>query len=318
MVREMTKSTKSVPELRKRRASSILSLGKLTKLTKSVPTSVAFALLAAGCGLVLDPDPRAQGGAGDGGRGEGGMIDGGRLDGRADADADSRDGSMDAGFVDGSGCVPLAETCNGFDDDCDGSTDEDFDFANDPSNCGACEQSCSFPGVIPTCAGATCQIVCQGGWKDCDGRMSNGCETDLSAAADCGDCGVNCGSRICRDVGAMFECATACAAGEVVCGGTCTDRNTDPENCGDCGAVCPSGESCVGGTCAPSGCDDPMSWGFAPSGSFSCRGMCGSATIYCDTTGLFCHCDPVSGGTPRLCMGAGNCTEAVRLDCCAP
>jgi hypothetical protein len=50
----------------------------------------------------------------------------------------------------------------------------------------------------------------------------------------------------------------------------------------------------------------------------SCSGTCGSATIYCDATGLFCWCQPVAGDPARACTGAGTCAEAVIMDCCRP
>jgi hypothetical protein len=54
-----------------------------------------------------------------------------------------------AGCVDGSpvACDPfegaMPESCNGQDDDCDGTTDEGFDLQNDPRNCGRCGVVCA-------------------------------------------------------------------------------------------------------------------------------------------------------------------------------
>ncbi len=36
------------------------------------------------------------------------------------------------------------QTCDGIDDDCDGSTDEDFDLQVDLAHCGACNRACAF------------------------------------------------------------------------------------------------------------------------------------------------------------------------------
>ena len=67
-------------------------------------------------------------------------ADAGDTGDHADADAD----------VDGSGCVPTDEVCNGRDDDCDGETDE---------GCAAC---------VPT------PEVCDGIDNDCDGNTDEG------------------------------------------------------------------------------------------------------------------------------------------------
>ncbi|QSQ20393.1 hypothetical protein JY651_34810 [Pyxidicoccus parkwayensis] len=51
--------------------------------------------------------------------------------------------------------LPSTEKCNGKDDDCDGSTDEDFDLKTDPKNCGRCNAKCN---VLQDCVNGECVI----------------------------------------------------------------------------------------------------------------------------------------------------------------
>ncbi|MDP1822440.1 MAG: MopE-related protein [Archangium sp.] len=69
---------------------------------------------------------------------------------------------------------PTAELCNGRDDDCDGATDENFDFTSDESNCGGCGRTCD---AGTTCLGASCQE------STCD----DGNDNDLDGVTDCLD-----------------------------------------------------------------------------------------------------------------------------------
>ncbi len=65
------------------------------------------------------------------------------------------------GGVFSSACVgqvlPDGELCNETDDDCDGSTDEDFTLT-DPLNCGACGNECH--GSLRLCCSGTCMRTC--------------------------------------------------------------------------------------------------------------------------------------------------------------
>ncbi|MDX2019617.1 MAG: MopE-related protein [Deltaproteobacteria bacterium] len=69
------------------------------------------------------------------------------------------------------------ELCDGKDNNCDGLTDEGFDFEVDAQNCGGCGQVCSFANAGATCAAATCQMqACKAGFIDLDKAPQNGCE----------------------------------------------------------------------------------------------------------------------------------------------
>jgi len=72
---------------------------------------------------------------------------------------------------------PRVETCNGLDDDCDASADEDFALLTDLRNCGMCGRMCSFSNASAACRMGTCSIAsCEPGFVDSDGDPSNGCE----------------------------------------------------------------------------------------------------------------------------------------------
>lgn len=145
----------------------------------------------------------------------GGVLPG--LDGAAPAGDGGIDASVsDAGpvdaapfdaFVTGDACTPVAEACNMRDDDCDGSTDEDFVLDTDTMNCGACGHACAFANATGSCVGGACVITaCTAGFDDCNALGDDGCEIDLVNDPDhCGSCAMVCVApdRAC--------CAMACA-----------------------------------------------------------------------------------------------------------
>jgi hypothetical protein len=126
-----------------------------------------------------------------------------------------------------------AETCNGLDDDCDATVDEDFNLATDVQNCGVCGRVCTFAHALAQCVSSTCVPgACDAGFVDLDGG-ANGCEyacpvmppsadvcngldDDCDGLADQGDPG---GGLAC-DTGLLGVCAsgvTACTGGAVTC-----------------------------------------------------------------------------------------------------
>jgi hypothetical protein len=71
---------------------------------------------------------------------------------------------------------------------------------DDPFNCGACRHECPIPDALlgeahvrATCKLGQCGTACDEGYADCDGNVSNGCETYVwSDPNNCGACGVRC------------------------------------------------------------------------------------------------------------------------------
>ncbi|MBN2493011.1 MAG: hypothetical protein JXR96_00365, partial [Deltaproteobacteria bacterium] len=64
----------------------------------------------------------------------------------------------------------------------------------DPDNCGGCDRLCSYDHGVAACIDRSCLLAaCSGGWDDCDGLDTNGCEADLSSDdAHCGQCNLAC------------------------------------------------------------------------------------------------------------------------------
>jgi outer membrane protein assembly factor BamB len=95
--------------------------------------------------------------------------------------------------------------------DCDAlaATGCEADFQTSAAHCGGCGRACpgaSAPHTTASCAAGTCGFACAAGYADCDGTMTNGCETDITTTAACG------------------ACDRACAAGEVCVASACSTR----------------------------------------------------------------------------------------------
>nr|MDA3863586.1 MopE-related protein [Deltaproteobacteria bacterium] len=87
--------------------------------------------------------------------------------------------------------LPVSESCDGVDNDCDSATDEDFDQNTDILNCGGCGNSCFSSAPANTnatgCSAGACQYVCVSGYHDVNGDINNamgdGCEYACDQAA---------------------------------------------------------------------------------------------------------------------------------------
>ncbi len=156
------------------------------------------------------------------------------------------------------------------------------DTSADYQNCGACGHDCgAFLCVQGVCSNAP--------------RLDGG-------GPDAGDSGVDSGLDG-SVIGTGMSDASfdpnpglgGCRIGEQACGGTCSDPDSDHDNCGSCGHACPANQSCSLGFCQPA-CD---------SGLFPCRGGCldfRTNPTSCGDCGVNC----ISG----ICE-AGSCADAL-------
>ncbi|HXI01892.1 MAG TPA: MopE-related protein, partial [Candidatus Saccharimonadales bacterium] len=168
--------------------------------------------------------------------------------------------------------------CNGIDDDCDGSTDEDFAPTTTSCGTGACTSSgtttCTAGVPGDTCTPGTPaadDVTCDGVDDDCDGSTDEDYpETPTSCGV--GDCAGNVGDLIC-DAGQVTDtCDPYFGAVTEVCDGADNDCDGVTDN-GDPGG----GDACSTGL--QGSCD---------SGLTSCQ----QGTVVCVAT---------SSGSPEVC-----------------
>ncbi len=80
---------------------------------------------------------------------------------------------------------------------CDGNPANgcEVNITSSPTACGACGTVCALANASQVCVAGRCGIgACNDGFGNCDGVLSNGCETDLRTSSNnCGACGRVCG-----------------------------------------------------------------------------------------------------------------------------
>ena len=230
----------------------------------------------------------------------------------------------------GSESVPRAETCNGRDDDCNGTVDDTFDLGGvcvGVGACGAGARECDDAGGVrcsSDAAGSAPQgrdELCNGEDDDCDGTVDEG--FDLGAACQgvggCGDGRLECdaeGNILCStDAGGSMSGVRAEACNEV-------DDDCDgavDEGLG-LGAACPGVGRCPAGTLACAG-DGAVVCSTFPGGPDD-RGraeVCDGEDDDCDgrvdetfDLGMACQGMGVCGGGVRECDdgGGARCSTA--------
>ncbi|AKV02692.1 hypothetical protein AKJ09_09355 [Labilithrix luteola] len=98
------------------------------------------------------------------------------------------------------------------------------DLETDPGNCGSCNFFCPDPVAIgpnqyngrTSCDHGRCGYECFPGFADCNGRLDDGCETELAKdPTNCGACGVTCNNAVGQPC-VNGQCVTEeCDAGKV-------------------------------------------------------------------------------------------------------
>lgn len=145
----------------------------------------------------------------------------------------------------------LITSCNAGYQDCSSSTAGCETALFTDTNCSTCGDSCLDNHAANACDATThvCKPVCSSGYKSCDGNTSNGCETQVNTATNCGDCGVLCTNP----PNAMATCSTGSCV--VTCDGThldctsaagCETTKGNTTNCRTCGESCSNAHGAAG------------------------------------------------------------------------
>jgi hypothetical protein len=240
------------------------------------------------------------------------------VPGWADVDGDPANGCEAA-------CVPdpaqPENECNGRDDDCDGSTDEDWTTV-DSCGEGLCRRSsiCHDGSIAcrPRTPPAAADGTCDGIDDDCDGLTDEDCggadadaDADIDGGADAdADAEDGAGDGVEADDGGAE--VSLCGNGTVDPGEDC---DTDSVPCGPCGS---GSQSCLGDCTLDPACVG--SSGCWPDNTRDC-GFCGLGTQTCDSD---CSWGSCSGGgscspddtTSCGCVGTQTCSTSCSWGSC--
>jgi hypothetical protein len=205
--------------------------------------------------------------------------------------------------------------------DCNGLVGDGCEINSQTSvaHCGGCNQACSVPNGSPACSGGSCAVAaCNGGFANCNGTVTDGCEANLlTSVVTCGSCTNVCsvanGSPAC----ASGQCAVgACTAPWRDCNGLVVDgcevnSQTSLAHCGGCNQACTvanGSPSCNGGSCTIAACTAPFADcnGAAADG---CEINTNSSSAHCGGCNQACSLANASSS----CNGSGSC----RVDACS-
>ena len=141
----------------------------------------------------------------------------------------------------------------------------EINLTNDLKNCGSCGNICEFDHANTSCEGGKCQIKsCSQGYLDCDGKIPNGCELNVTNNVNhCGACNNKCSFKNASAKCESSKCEIkSCNSGYGNCDSKadtgCEINVTNNVNhCGKCNNKCSlscfSSDSCTN-KCASSKC----------------------------------------------------------------
>jgi hypothetical protein len=247
---------------------------------------------------------------------------------------------------------PQVETCNGIDDDCNSTVDDQAsvcaggltccaigakpgckNLSTDFENCGGCGNGCDNT-VSSVCTAKQCRcgtgavctdgFYCGSGSRRCDGCVAGTTCYTGDTTAHCGR-----GGAACKSCGSGYYCGSSgsCDCDGCVSGASCLS-GTISSACGQGGAICSNcsatGRSCSGQSCVCNGCwtgstcyvSDPAHCG---SGCAVCSPpVCRTASCPsggCDYSGYVTNGSACTGGT---CQSGQCCTGCVNAGGCQP
>jgi hypothetical protein len=218
----------------------------------------------------------------------------------------------------------LQEKCDGKDNNCNGSVDEqypDYDqdgimdcVDDDDDNDGAPDiTDCQpFNNLVPSCLAKECgDDGCGGNCGLCPGNST--CEDDFKCS-----CLADCTGKQCGDDGCGGSCGNCppnwvCQDGACQCLPNCLNKECGSDGCGGNCGNCPPGHACQNGfcicqpTCVNKQCGDD-----------GCGGTCGTCAVGYDCHNNQCQCQPQCLGKQcgsDSCGGlCGTCPQGYNCD----
>ncbi len=215
-------------------------------------------------------------------------------------------------------CVAPAETCNGIDDDCNGTPDDGFSCVAGSST--SCTTSCGSTGTRTcdaSCTMGSCTAPaegCNGVDDDCDGNTDETVECSPGAMTSCT---TSCGSTGTQTCSSMCMFGT-CAPPAEVCNGSDDDCDGRIDNGFTCvpGATGPCTTSC--GTSGMRTCTSSCTWGTCMPPVEACNGADDDCDTRCDETFTCCAGSPGTCMTSCGTMGTRTCSSSCAWSVCSP